>query len=249
MAKDAAMLLVEFGFTELEAEIYLYLLGASPSTGYKVAKGIRKPAANTYKALQTLAAKGATLVEDGAIQQVSALPYAELLDRLEREFSKRQSAARKAFQAYEAPTVEEGVYQLGSWESVIQRATELLNAASSEVIAVGDLADLATSLKQVAGRGVSVLIASEAAVGTEEEFRVGGFKLSLLLSVDGKHVVLAHAAEGMWISRPGLVGLLSGSIRAQAQVAEIVQRLEEGAGGNRIARVLNVTRSGKADKN
>ena len=67
MAKDAAKLLVEFGFTDLEAEIYLFLLGSSPTTGYRVAKGIRKPAANTYKALQTLATKGAILVEDGGV--------------------------------------------------------------------------------------------------------------------------------------------------------------------------------------
>ncbi len=249
MAKDAAKLMVEFGFTELEAEIYLFLLGASPSTGYKVAKGIRKPAANTYKALQTLAAKGAILVEEGAVQQVSAVGYPELLDRIEREFSKRQVAARKAFQAYESPTTEEGVFQVGGWEAAIQRATELLAAATSEVLAVGDLSDLAEGLRQVSARGVSVLVASELPIGIAEEFHLGGLQGSLLLSIDSKNVLIAHATDGIWISRPNLVSLLTGSIRAQVQVAEIMQRLEEGAGGNRIARVLNVTRSGKADKN
>ena len=58
--------LVSFGFTALESEIYVFLLSHSPATGYRVAQGINKPAANTYKALQTLQSKGAILVEESA---------------------------------------------------------------------------------------------------------------------------------------------------------------------------------------
>jgi len=50
----AAELLVPFGFTNLESEIYVFLLGESPATGYRIAQAIGKPAANTYKAIESL---------------------------------------------------------------------------------------------------------------------------------------------------------------------------------------------------
>lgn len=246
MAKDAANLLVEFGFTELEAEIYLYLLGASPSTGYGVAKGIKKPAANTYKSLQTLSKKGAILVEEGPTKQVSAVPYSELLDRLEREFAKRQASARKAFRSFSVPGTEPGVYQLSAWEGVVQRATELIVGSSTEVLAVGQLSDLASVLKLAADRGVTVQVAAISAIGLVEEFKTA--ETGLALGIDGHHVIFAQDSEGLWISKPEMVAKLIAGIRAQIQVAEIVHRLEEGAGGKRIAKVLNLTRPGKAEE-
>ena len=68
--------LVPFGFTALESEIYVFLLGESPATGYRVAQGINKPAANTYKAIQTLQSKGAILVEEGSSRFCRAVPIA-----------------------------------------------------------------------------------------------------------------------------------------------------------------------------
>jgi sugar-specific transcriptional regulator TrmB len=249
MAKDAAKLLVEFGFTDLEAEIYLFLLGSSPTTGYRVAKGIRKPAANTYKALQTLATKGAILVEDGSVQQVRAIPYHTLLDRLERDFSKRQAAARKAFQSFEVPTTEEGVFQIAHWEAMVQFAIELIGGASSEVLALGDLSDLGSALTTAAGRGVSVVVASTTPIGIAEEVKVAGLQQSISVLIDGKNYLAFRGDQGIWVSKQVAAQQLGEALRAQIQVAEITERLEEGAGANRIARVLNVTRPGKAEKN
>lgn len=49
--------LMPLGFTETEALAYCELQRAGPSTGYRIAQGIGKAQANTYKALSTLVQK------------------------------------------------------------------------------------------------------------------------------------------------------------------------------------------------
>ena len=45
------------GFTELEESVYTYLAQKSSAIGYRVAQPIRKPVANTYKAIESLEEK------------------------------------------------------------------------------------------------------------------------------------------------------------------------------------------------
>ena len=42
-------ILMQIGFTQLESEVYLYLLTEGAHTGYAVAKAIGKAVANVYK--------------------------------------------------------------------------------------------------------------------------------------------------------------------------------------------------------
>ena len=83
--------LIDLGFTNLEAEIYTFLLQESPATGYRIAQAIGKPAANTYKTVQSLEKKGALLVDDSEKRLCRAVPADELLNRLERQFSERKT--------------------------------------------------------------------------------------------------------------------------------------------------------------
>ena len=62
------------GLNALEAEVYAQLLKESPLTGYGVAKALGKPAANVYKAIDTLADKGAVIVDEGGTRQCRAVP-------------------------------------------------------------------------------------------------------------------------------------------------------------------------------
>src|SRR4051794_30795350 len=94
--KSALAALASFGFTDLEAEVYVFLLRESPATAYRVAQAIGKPVANTYKAVESLQAKGAVVVEEGASRMCRAVPAGELLARLEHSFRERKTAAARA---------------------------------------------------------------------------------------------------------------------------------------------------------
>ncbi len=92
---DCIEALVSLGFTALESEIYTFLLQESPVTGYRVAQALGKPTANTYKAIESLALKGAVIVAEGAQRHCRAVPAQELLNRLDRRFT-AHDAARSA---------------------------------------------------------------------------------------------------------------------------------------------------------
>ena len=100
--------LVALGFTALEAEVYIYLLGASPATGYRVAQAIGKPIANTYKAIEALESKGAVIVEHSANKLCRAIPAEELLGQLEGTAGVVEWELAEEFVVYPVPASDHG---------------------------------------------------------------------------------------------------------------------------------------------
>jgi len=160
-ARDAVESIALLGFTELEATIYAYLVQHSPATGYKVARAVGKPIANTYKAIEALQRKGAVLVDETGNRMCRALPPAELLDQAERDFRERHREARAALGRLEVPKAapDAGVYALTSAEQVYQRCRKML--AKAKAVALLDLyprplAELEAEIQACAKRGVNV---------------------------------------------------------------------------------------------
>ena len=159
--KNAIQSLSELGFTGLEAEIYVFLQRESPATGYRVAQAIGKPAANVYKALDTLLAKGAVELEDGKTRQLRPVPYRELLQRLERRYRDHLTAAATSLAELPGPEEDVRIYQLQTRDQVLSRCRSMLEAARS--IAVLDIfpepfAALEADLQAAVDRGLEVVI-------------------------------------------------------------------------------------------
>lgn len=156
---DSIQSLVALGFTELEAEVYTFLLQESPATGYRVAQAIGKPAANTYKAIETLQNKGAVIVERGASRLCRAVPSDELLSQMERSFCDRRAKAAEALAGLRGSPDDDRIYQLQSSEQVYARCRTML--ARCKQVAVLDvfplpLERLRPEIEAAAERGVYV---------------------------------------------------------------------------------------------
>jgi len=151
--------LIKLGLTNLEAAIYVFLLENSPATGYGIAKGIRKPAANTYKALESLQSKGAIIIEDSRSRLCRAIPVDELLDSFQRTFDSLKSRTKSELKKLKPSPRDSRVYQLQTTEQVISRFRQMLD--SCEKIALLDLFPfaveaLADSIISAAKRGVRI---------------------------------------------------------------------------------------------
>ena len=149
------------GFTELEATIYAWLVQHSPATGYKVARAVGKPIANTYKAIEALQRKGAVLVDETGNRMCRALPPSDLLEQAERDFARRHREARAALGRLEIPKAapDAGVYALTTSEQVYERCRKML--AKAKAVALLDLyprplAELRGAIQSCARRGVNV---------------------------------------------------------------------------------------------
>ncbi len=152
--------LIELGLTGLEAQAYGYLLEHAPATGYRVAMGLGKPTANTYKALQSLHDKGALILEDSEKREFRPVSPRELLDALERRFKERKKRAGAELRMVKQPEADDRVYRLQTPEQILERLRQMLSQCRR--VAVLDLFSWAVDhlkddLEAAAGRGLDVL--------------------------------------------------------------------------------------------
>jgi len=153
--------LVSLGLTELESEIYAFLVENSPATGYRIAAGINKPTANTYQALRSMRAKGIVILEDSTPQAYRAVPAELLLERMEKRFLKMKSLAAAELAKLKPATEDEKVYHLQTVEQVYERFREMLKTSEKIVLLnlfPDALAELKNDVEATAARGVHVLI-------------------------------------------------------------------------------------------
>ncbi len=147
------------GFTPVESAAYVFLVTHGSATGYAVAKGIGKGVANTYKALDSLASKGATIIEDGQNRTYHATPPAELLERLGAMYDDKLETAKAALRMLDAPATDDRVYQLSTVEQVFAKAGAMLKECST--VAMVDafpdsLARISRDLIDASARGAKV---------------------------------------------------------------------------------------------
>jgi HTH-type transcriptional regulator, sugar sensing transcriptional regulator len=153
--------LVDLGLTELESDIYAYLVENSPATGYRIAQKINKPRANAYEALRSLTEKGAVIVEDAGTQSFRALPPNEFLNQLDQRFQKSKARAAAALSKLKPAAADEKIYRLQSAAQVYQKLKAML--LKSETIVLLDLFPAAVDMigdavEETAARGVNVLV-------------------------------------------------------------------------------------------
>ncbi len=130
-------------------------------TGYRVAQRIGKPVANTYKAIESLRAKGVVFVGEGETRLLRAVPYGEVLDGLQQRFAESRADAEAALAALAPPAPDHRIYALETSEQVFERARHMLSEARAVVLASiypGPLAAIEADLLRAACRRVEVSV-------------------------------------------------------------------------------------------
>ena len=156
---DAQNALISLGFTSLEASIYCFLIQQPPSTGYRIAKALRKAPANVYSALSALQGKGALVVEAGEGSEYVAVPPKQLLDMLDHGFQETRASAERELELLERPVPDRRTFQIASFEQALAHAERLLQQADSIVlldIFPGPYRRLTAALENAVERGVAV---------------------------------------------------------------------------------------------
>jgi sugar-specific transcriptional regulator TrmB len=180
------------GFSPMEAAAYEFLLGESPATAYRVAQGLGKSTANTYKAIDSLIAKGAVMADDSAARLCRAVPVVEVLRQAERAFFAHRNAAAAALSRVASKgraTTDDRVYPLTTIDQVFERGTGLIDRATRLVLLdvfPEVLPTLRPAIDAALGRGVRVALLVYQPV-----------------QIDGAEVVLHHRAAEVLRRWPG----------------------------------------------
>lgn len=132
------IMLKELGLSELEANIYHWLLENQRSTGYKIAGQIAKPVANTYKALKSLQNKGA-VISDGSTGTTyfETIPIEEFLNKIESEFNRKKEKIIKEVEKLETRQDNTGIYEIKSIELVFEKAASMIKSAQNTLLIDG----------------------------------------------------------------------------------------------------------------
>ena len=218
-ADSSAEYLTGLGLTMLEAEIYVYLLQHSPASGYKIAKAIGRSFPSTYKAVVSLQAKGAVLVDDGKSRLSRAVSVEELMDQFERRFRERRSAAVAALEQLPKSPADTRIYHLTSVDQVYERSRRLLAECEERALLElfpEPLARLREPVEQTGARGVDLTARVYEPTALKHvrlihspfgEQNLRMFKTQwLALLIDGRQFLLAHllrAGAGVFSATSG----------------------------------------------
>lgn len=162
MSNSVEYLLMEFGFSGLEAEAYLAVLAEPDSTGYRISQVLGKPAPNIYKALDSLVSKGAVLADEGGKSRTfTAVPVREQVGKRTRHLEELASDIENDLDRMRKPLSEEGVYKLTSVHQVLAKAEEMIDNAAETLVTDADdkpMARLSDHFRRASARGVHVLL-------------------------------------------------------------------------------------------
>jgi sugar-specific transcriptional regulator TrmB len=259
LTQQGVQALVALGFAGLEAQVYAFLLQESPVSGYRIAQAIRKPVANTYKAIAALEGKGAIIVDDGTSRLCRAVPIEELLARLNRTFCERREQAARALAKIQTVTGDDRVYQLQTRDQVMERARAMLHRCQQTSILdifPEPLEELRTDIEALASRGVTIAVKAYAPVAIDgasvivtlehETVRLRWPGQWINLVVDSQEHLLAFlTADGhgvhqaVWSESTYLSWVYHSGIISEWLLADVRRRIEEGATSEAIREVIN----------
>ncbi|WP_207229344.1 TrmB family transcriptional regulator [Ktedonosporobacter rubrisoli] len=225
------------GFTGAEAQIYVFLLQHPLSTGYEISKGTGLPRANTYQALETLAAKErVTAVSEEPIRY-APVPPERLLKRIQEETAQRCQDLQLSLSRLEQPDSVGHFWELSNRGRIEARLRELINAAQRRIAAslwAEDLELLVDVLQAARDRGCMVILnlfgdarADFATVYQHEgpEKVVGGHVVALAIDFEEALVAsLDEPASGVTTQNRTLVRVVEKFIRDEAYLAAIYER-------------------------
>lgn len=255
MNSTAAEALVPFGFTALESEIYAFLLKESPATGYRIAQAIGKPAANTYKAIQSLEAKGAVLVDEGSTRMCRAVAYDELLNRLARQFEEQRVHAAATFASIEVVGEDDRVYSLRSREQVVQLCRQMIAEAEVEIHVCAEaklVKELQQEISNAVSKGIRVDVLSADAseidgVEVTKPFWRGGVRGEVRIVADGVQSIVANfdgeaLAQAFWTRNPFLTNLHHRSLVSERTVSMLDAQLKDDDKRSRMMKTIDQAR-------
>lgn len=161
---DLIAKLVDLGFSEYEAKIYLVLLRQSPSTGYEISKASGVPTSKIYENLQRLKNKGLIFsTEDKPEQAKKYIPIEpqELCSLLSRKIKRNLDQVATALANNEPLRESSHIWAISGRDAILTKAETLIQQAMKTVLLSAwdeELEPLLESLDRAAKRRVGIAI-------------------------------------------------------------------------------------------
>lgn len=164
---DLQKKLMEIGFTEYEAKVYLAMLSVYPATGYQLSKESGVPRSMVYEALKRLHAKGAALeTMEGRATLYRPLPPQSLLAKHAEDVNRLIGDLRSELNALYKNEIDNRVWTIRGETAISTYAEKLIKQVQAELYLVltdDDLENLKPAILAAHDGGVdlNVLLTGE----------------------------------------------------------------------------------------
>ena len=161
---DLISKLVELGFSEYEAKIYLVLLRQNPATGYEISKASGVPTSKIYENLQRLKNKGLIFgTEDKPEQAKKYIPLdpQELCSLFSRKIRRNLDQVAAALANNEPPKESSYIWAISGRDATLTKAESLIQQAKKTVLLSAwdeELDPLLEPLEKAAKRKIQIAI-------------------------------------------------------------------------------------------
>ena len=233
------------GFTGAEAQVYVFLLQHPLSTGYEISKGTALPRANTYQALETLAAKERVTAVSPDPLRYAPVPPVLLLKRIQQETAQRCQDLEQQLTTLEQPDGIGHFWELGERGRIETRLLDLIDGARHRIAAslwAQDIEQFSVALRTARERGCTVILnlfgeakADFATVYQHEgpEKVIGGHLIALTTDFEEALVAsLDLPVTGVVTQNRTLVRIVEKLIRDESYLAAIYEQFCAAARGN-----------------
>lgn len=154
--------LITFGFTRTEALVYLSLVKAGQSSGYKISKDLNISRSSIYQAIEALFSKGFILLLPGETKEYVGKDPDILFNELEKKFVSNAQSLKNELNILKAERKDEFFLTMKSEETIFLKIREIINSATQELYINSDfdLSFLKEEFKNAIKRKVRIIIFS-----------------------------------------------------------------------------------------
>lgn len=233
--------LLDLGFTEYEAKVYLSLLKKNPTSAYETGKSSGVPTSKIYEVLKKLVGKGIiTVFDDGKTKRYVPAEPDEFLDRYHSRTVKVIDDLRGRLAAARGESELSQIWNIREYEHLVDKAVRMIAGAEVSVLLSiwkEELALLEEVITEAVHRKVKVVVVHfgppELALGQMYRHPIedtiyqekGGRGITVV--TDSREVMMGtisedHRVEGAWSRNGGFVMMAEDYIKHDVYIMKIV---------------------------
>lgn len=258
--------LLDLGFTEYEAKVYLSLLRENPLSAYETGKSSGVPTSKIYEVLKKLVDKGIiTVIDDGKTKRYVPDEPDEFLDRYQSRTVQVIDDLRVGLASARGQRELSQIWNIREYEFLIDKARRMIGCAAISVLLSiwkEELALLEEVITEALKRKVKVVVVHfgppERTLGRMYRHPIedtlyqekGGRGITLV--TDSREVLMGtiseeHRVEGAWSRNGGFVMMAEDYIKHDVYVMKIVgqfSKLLKKRYGERYERLRDMDQEG-----
>jgi sugar-specific transcriptional regulator TrmB len=238
--------LLDLGFAEYEAKVYLSLLKENPASAYETGKASGVPTSKIYEVLKKLVGKGIiTVIDDGKTKRYVPAEPDEFLDRYQSRTVKVIDDLRGRLAAARGERELSQIWNIREYEYLIDKARRMIESADVSVLLSvwkEELALLEDVITEAMHRKVKVVIVHfgppELALGRmyrhpiEDTLYQEKGRRGITVVTDSREVLMGtisedHRVEGAWSRNGGFVMMAEDYIKHDVYIMKIVGRFNK----------------------